>query len=123
MIEATPDITLAELRERMIAERGETFAISTIHDSLPPPRRDIQKKTAHASEQEREDVKARRRAWVDLQSDLDPAKLVFLDETGATTKMARPARAQPAGRALPRRRSPMAIGRRRRSSRRCASTA
>ncbi len=31
-IEETPDITLAELRERMIAERGETFAISTIHD-------------------------------------------------------------------------------------------
>lgn len=31
-IEDTPDITLAELRERLIAERGEIFAISTIHD-------------------------------------------------------------------------------------------
>ena len=31
-IEDTPDITLAELRERLIAERGETFAISTLHD-------------------------------------------------------------------------------------------
>ena len=31
-IEATPDITLAELRDKLIAERGETFAISTIHD-------------------------------------------------------------------------------------------
>jgi len=31
-IEETPDITLAELRERLIAERGETFAISTIHE-------------------------------------------------------------------------------------------
>ena len=30
-IEAVPDITLAELRERLIEERGETFAISTIH--------------------------------------------------------------------------------------------
>lgn len=28
----TPDITLAELRARLIAERGESFAISTIHD-------------------------------------------------------------------------------------------
>lgn len=28
----TPDITLAELRQRLIEERGETFAISTIHD-------------------------------------------------------------------------------------------
>ena len=31
-IEQTPDITLEELRERLITERGETFAISTIHD-------------------------------------------------------------------------------------------
>lgn len=31
-IEETPDITLAELRERLIAERGETFGISTIHE-------------------------------------------------------------------------------------------
>lgn len=31
-IEATPDISLAELRKRLIAERGETFAISTIHE-------------------------------------------------------------------------------------------
>lgn len=28
----TPDITLAELRARLIAERGESFALSTIHD-------------------------------------------------------------------------------------------
>jgi transposase len=34
-------------------------------------------------------VKARREAWFELQPDLDPAQLVFLDETGATTKMAR----------------------------------
>jgi transposase len=31
-IEEVPDITLAELRERLIEERGERFAISTIHD-------------------------------------------------------------------------------------------
>lgn len=30
-----------------------------------------------------------REAWFDGQLDLDPTKLVFLDETGATTKMAR----------------------------------
>lgn len=32
---------------------------------------------------------ARRRAWFDGQLDLDPDKLVFIDETGASTKMAR----------------------------------
>ena len=31
-VRETPDITLAQLRERLIAERGETFALSTIHD-------------------------------------------------------------------------------------------
>jgi len=31
-IEASPDITLAELRARLTVERGETFAVSTIHD-------------------------------------------------------------------------------------------
>lgn len=31
-IEETPDITLAELRDRLVDERGETFAISTIHE-------------------------------------------------------------------------------------------
>ncbi len=30
-IAEAPDITLAELRERLIEERGETFALSTIH--------------------------------------------------------------------------------------------
>ena len=30
-IEQTPDITLAELRDRLIEERGETFALSTLH--------------------------------------------------------------------------------------------
>ena len=30
-VEEAPDITLAELRERLIVERGETFALSTIH--------------------------------------------------------------------------------------------
>ena len=32
---------------------------------------------------------AQRKAWSALQPSLDPAKLVFLDETGATTKLAR----------------------------------
>ena len=32
---------------------------------------------------------ARRQAWFDEQPDLDPERLVFIDETGASTKMAR----------------------------------
>jgi transposase len=47
------------------------------------------KKTAHASEQERPDVATRRQAWHDAQPRLDAKRLVFIDETGASTKMAR----------------------------------
>jgi transposase len=48
-----------------------------------------QKKTAHASEQNRPDILTQREAWFEGQPDLDPRKLVFIDETAATTKMAR----------------------------------
>ena len=52
-------------------------------------RSDVQKKRAHAAEQQRADVNAARRAWFDGQLDPDPEKLVFIDETGTSTKMAR----------------------------------
>lgn len=52
------------------------------------------KKTAHASEQERSDVQVRRAIWRRRQNWLQThpeglGKLVFLDETGVNTKMAR----------------------------------
>ena len=47
------------------------------------------KKTAHAAEQDRADVVAAREAWFAGHLDLDPARLVFIDETGLSTKMAR----------------------------------
>ena len=43
----------------------------------------------HAAEQDRPDVKEKRVAHAARMPGLDPAKLVFLDETGANTKMAR----------------------------------
>jgi hypothetical protein len=49
------------------------------------------KKMAHAPEQQRPDVLRRRIAWFDgqLDPDPDPEKLIFIDETGLSTKMAR----------------------------------
>jgi transposase len=47
------------------------------------------KKSAHASEQDRPDVRLARQAWFEGQLDLDPRRLIFIDETGASTKMAR----------------------------------
>jgi transposase len=43
----------------------------------------------HAAEQERPDVAEARARWQLDQASLDPSKLVFIDETGASTSMAR----------------------------------
>jgi transposase len=67
---------------------------------LPAPRHHAQKKSAHAAEQSRPDVLKRRQAWFDEQLDLDPERLVFIDETWATTKMARARGRAPRGRRL-----------------------
>jgi len=48
-----------------------------------------QKKSLHASEQERPDVKAQREAWRERVAHVDPHRLVFLDESGAKTNMTR----------------------------------
>ena len=49
----------------------------------------MEKKTARAAEQDRPDVLKRRWDRFEGQLDLDPAKLVFIDETWASTNMAR----------------------------------
>lgn len=48
-----------------------------------------QKKSQHAAEQDRPDVAAARAEWRANQAALDPERLVFIDETGATTNMTR----------------------------------
>ena len=50
---------------------------------------DVEKKVLKASEQDRPDVAARRVAWIAYQSNWDPNRLVFLDETWAKTNMTR----------------------------------
>lgn len=47
------------------------------------------KKSVRAAEQERPDVAEARLRWMSNRLRFDPAKLVFVDETGASTKMAR----------------------------------
>jgi len=50
---------------------------------------DAQKKSERAAEQERPDVAAARSDWLANQPALNPERLVFIDETGAATDMAR----------------------------------
>jgi transposase len=61
---------------------------------------DAQKKHLHAEEQQREDIVEARQAWTALQPTLDPERLVFLDETWATTAMVRTRGRAPKGERL-----------------------
>lgn len=54
-----------------------------------PPARSVSKKVLHAAEQQRPDVAEARQNWRAKQASLDPAKLVFIDETGTNTAMTR----------------------------------
>ena len=47
------------------------------------------KKSLRAAEQDRPDVAVKRRRWRGWQRFMDPARFVFLDETGTATNMAR----------------------------------
>ena len=88
LVEETPDMMLAEIAAHLEGEHGLRVSQSTVWRFFH--RRGITfKKTAHASEQQRPDVLQRRRAWFEAQPALDPDRLVFVDETGASTKMAR----------------------------------
>lgn len=87
-IAAQVDLTLVELAEMLRCDHGLHVAPSTVWRFLDRHAMTV-KKTAHASEQDRPDVLAQRQVWFDTQPDLDPQRLVFIDETGATTKIAR----------------------------------
>ncbi|MEX2629052.1 MAG: IS630 family transposase [Tistlia sp.] len=89
LIEQTPDVTLAEIAAHLDEIHGIRPAQSSVWRLLDRHGQSFKKKTAHASEQQRADVLRRRRAWFELQPELDPERLVFIDETGASTKMAR----------------------------------
>ena len=51
--------------------------------------RAIQKKWTRAAEQDRADVVVKRRDWKETQEDVDPERLVFLDEMGLKTDLTR----------------------------------
>ena len=82
MLDAKPDITLAELQTGLV-ERGVTVSGSSIWRFFDR-RRITLEKSAHADEQGSPDILKRRRTW--FESRLDLARLLFLDETGATTR-------------------------------------
>ncbi|WP_234836148.1 IS630-like element ISRm10-1 family transposase [Sinorhizobium meliloti] len=89
LIEERKDVTLDEMVQRLSVERQVKISRSALGAWLRGRGWTFKKKTTHALEQDRPDVLKRRRVWFDGQLDLDPEKLIFIDETGLSTKMAR----------------------------------
>ena len=85
LVEQTPSATLLDL-QKMLRERGVEVGKSSIGRFLTRLRLSY-KKTLCAAEQKRPDVAAARDAWREKQPTLDPRKLVFIDETWASTNM------------------------------------
>lgn len=88
-LEERPDLTILDLREKMRERCGVAFDHATVWRFLRCHAITRKKKTGHASGQERQDVAAAREAWFEGQPDLDPKKLVFIDETAVSTTMVR----------------------------------
>jgi hypothetical protein len=58
------------------------------------------KKTCHAAERTRPDIRQARTAWQERQSSFNPAQLIFIDETSTVTNMARRYGRSPRGQPL-----------------------
>ena len=84
-IQEHPDATLREVAEAM----GKPAHVATVCRTLQRLKLPRKKKSTHAAEQDRPDVAEARRVWFDQFADVKVNQLVFLDEFGATTNMAR----------------------------------
>jgi len=87
LIAKQPDLTLEEILAVMAKQGipGSRSALQRFFD-----RHNVSfKKSLHAAEQKRADVARARRRWIREQGMLDPARLVFIDETATSTNMVR----------------------------------
>src|SRR3954447_7817079 len=93
LIRQQPDATLQECRQRL-GVSCSTRTISRALGRLGLPRK---KKVPRAAEQDRPDVRQRRREFCEELAGIDPRRLVFVDECGANTAMTRRYGRAPAG--------------------------
>jgi transposase len=78
-----PDATLDELKRR----GGFTCSLKTLWRALRRRRLTFKKKGLHADQRDRPDVQEKRRAFRRAIREIEPKRLVFVDETGVTTAM------------------------------------
>ena len=94
LVQKQPDATLEELRQRL----GVSCSLMTISRALCKLRLPRKKKIPRSQEQDRPDVQEQRQQFCAKLAGVDPRRLVFVDESGANTAMARTHGRAPAGR-------------------------
>ena len=87
LIRGRPDLTISELQQELTGA-GIKVGRSSVGRFVERLELTYKKKTLRAAEQQRPDVAAAREAWSETQKSLDPRRLVFIDETWASTNMA-----------------------------------
>jgi transposase len=88
-----PDAALEECREHL----GSSCSLATISRALSKLGLPRKKKVPRAREQDSPEVQEQRRAFCEELAGVDPRRLVFVDECGAHTAMARTHGRAPAG--------------------------
>ena len=83
------DATLAEYADLLAERAGVRRSPSALCRALKALGLVRKKRRVKAAEQDREDVAEARRAWRAELAGVDPARLVFIDETGIDTRMTR----------------------------------
>jgi transposase len=82
-----PDITLGELQAWLLTEHAVKVSIGCLWKRLR--HLGLALKKSHSGPPNRADVAKAREEWRSDQAGLNPDRLVFIDETGASTNMAR----------------------------------
>ena len=88
VVSERPDATLKEILAAL-RKQGIHTSRSALDRFLGRHKITRKKKSLRAAEQKRKDVAQARRKWIREQGLLDPAKLVFIDETSVNTSMVR----------------------------------
>lgn len=88
LIAKKPDMTLRELADEL-EKSGTKVSVPTVWRATQKLGLVLKKKSLHASEQDRPDVKEARDHWFEQFADVKLDQFVFIDEFGATTNMTR----------------------------------
>jgi transposase len=100
LVHAAPDATLSELCQRFAAQSQRSISVATMSRVLAQLRL-TRKKTFHATEQERAEVRMQRAAFLTAMQEVDPSALLFVDESGSNQAMARSYGRAPRGQRAP----------------------